>query len=265
MSVQVSRRVTVSGLLGVAGAVLLTGATGARAAGEVVRGERSTVIGRPGDRARLAGIAAVADRAGRTVGEVWGEGAGTRVVVQVPGTVAEAAWLAGTTAAALDGLAAVATARTVVVVPGGFARLTAVGRAVVLTHELTHVATGAATTTRVPIWLSEGFADYVGYRDSGLAVSEVAAELAAEVRAGVVPVRLPERHDFGTGSARLAQAYQEAWLACRYLAGRYGERALVTVYRDALRGGDAPALARLGLDRASLTAGWRAHAIEELR
>ena len=85
----------------------------------------------------------------------------------------------------------------------------------VITHELTHVATGATRGGRVPMWLSEGFADYVGYRDAGIPVRTAAAELAAEVRAGILPARLPGPGDFAPGAPRLAQAYEEAWLACR--------------------------------------------------
>ncbi|MCG5212253.1 gluzincin family metallopeptidase [Streptosporangium soli] len=260
MPVQVSRRLALSGLLGVGGGVLLTGAARVRPSGITVYGERSTVIGSPGDRDRLAAIAAVADNAVARVTALWPLPG--RAVIQVPGTLEEAARRAGSTA--LAGLAAVATARTVVVVPDGFARLTDLGRGVVLTHELTHVATGAVTTTHLPRWLTEGFADYVGYRDSGLAVPDAAAELAEEVRAGVVPRELPGRPDFEPGSPRLAQAYAEAWLACRYLSGRYGERALVTVYREAVARGVPAALARLGLDSSSLTTGWRAHLATEL-
>ena len=89
------------------------------------------------------------------------------------------------------GLAAVADGGRVVVVPENFARLTATGRDVVITHELTHVATGATRGGRVPMWMSEGFADYVGYRDAGIAVRMVAAELAREVRAGACPPAFP--------------------------------------------------------------------------
>ena len=41
------------------------------------------------------------------------------------------------------------------------------GKQVVLTHETTHVATRADTTAATPLWLSEGYADWVGYRGHG--------------------------------------------------------------------------------------------------
>ena len=41
-------------------------------------------------------------------------------------------------------------------------------RAIVLRHEITHVALGAPATTRTPTWLEEGLAEYLGYRGSGV-------------------------------------------------------------------------------------------------
>ncbi|MFC7643582.1 hypothetical protein ACFQX6_24425 [Streptosporangium lutulentum] len=78
-----------------------------------------------------------------------------------------------------------------IVLPSGYARLSEVGRDVVITHELTHVATGATRGGRVPMWLSEGFADYVGYRDAGIAVRTVAAELAGRCARASCPPGSP--------------------------------------------------------------------------
>ncbi|MEV4899614.1 hypothetical protein AB0K48_60920, partial [Nonomuraea sp. NPDC055795] len=58
-----------------------------------------------------------------------------------------------------------------------------------------------------------------------------------------------------------AQSYQEAWLACRFLAARFGEDRLVRLYRDARRLGVERALP---LPSAELVAGWRAYLREEL-
>jgi hypothetical protein len=149
----------------------------------------------------------------------------------------------------------------VIVVPGGFDRLTPTGRDVVLAHELTHVAAG---TGGLPVWLSEGFADYVAYRDAGLAVPAAAAELAAEVRSGRAPRELPGPAAFAPGADRLAAAYQEAWLACRFIAARTGEARLVRLYREARAVGADRALTALGLPVATLTALWRTYVRDEL-
>jgi hypothetical protein len=279
VSVQVSRRAVLAGLLPLA----LAGADAPAAAagpwpGEtrVVRGGRSLVLvhaprhrrtpamGPAGSDDPAAGrdtpddLARRADAAAERVQAVLG-GAAVTAVVLVPATAAEAARLVG--AAALDGLAAVADGGRVIVVPDAFDRLTPVGRDVVLTHELTHVAAG---TGGLPVWLYEGFADYVAYRDAGLPVPVAAAELAAEVRSGRAPHELPGDAAFAPGAARLAAAYQEAWLACRFLAERFGEARLVRLYRDARDVGAGRALAWLGLAPGTLTARWRAYVREQL-
>ncbi|MFC4007713.1 hypothetical protein ACFOY2_10785 [Nonomuraea purpurea] len=185
-----------------------------------------------------------------------------RAVVVVPASAEEAAGLAGV--GRVDGLAAVADGGRVIVVPEYFGRLSSVGKDVVLAHELTHVVAG---TERLPVWLYEGVADYVGYRESGLPVKVAAAELAAEVRSGRLPRELPGPAAFaadGRDPVRLARAYQEAWMACRFLAHRFGEGTLVRLYRDARAVGVDQALAALGLSVATLTARWRDYVREQL-
>ncbi|MFC4906829.1 hypothetical protein [Actinomadura gamaensis] len=152
-----------------------------------------------------------------------------------------------------------------IVVSPTFARLNALGRDVVLTHELTHVATGGARDGRTPIWLIEGFADYVGYRNTKITARAAARELAADVAAGRLPTALPSRGDFDGASGRLSQAYQEAWLACRMVADRYGEATLVRLYRAAGREPEAAALRRvLGIPPDAFTADWRDYLRKEL-
>ncbi|GAA4555695.1 hypothetical protein GCM10023193_02820 [Planotetraspora kaengkrachanensis] len=224
----------------------------------VARGGRTIVLA--GSVRQAAEVASVADRAGRTVARVWGP---VDAVVLVPGTEAQAAELAAP--AHVEGFAAFAGVGRVIVDPSGFGRLSAIGRQVVLTHELTHVATGAALGGDMPAWLVEGFADYVGYLDAPLTVRAVAAELAEEVRAGSPPRELPGRSMFQAGSARLPQAYEEAWLACRYIAERFGEPALVHLYRAALRSGVTAALEEtLGMTLPALTEAWRGYVVRQL-
>ncbi|MBG0829355.1 hypothetical protein HS041_16430 [Planomonospora sp. ID67723] len=256
MSVPQGRRAVLAGMLALTGAALTAGAAplpeGPWPDGTVIRGGHYVVIGHRVPLASLADLAVRTDRARRVVAAIWGP---VRPVVLFPETDAEAGALAGT--GATGGLAALATADRVIVLPSGYAKLSETGRDVVIAHELTHVATGATRGGRVPMWLSEGFADYVGYSGSGLAVRTVAAELAAEVAAGVLPDRLPGPADFAPGAARLAQAYEEAWLACRYVAERFGERTLVRLY-----GGDVGTV--LGLTPAEFTAGWRDYLRKEI-
>jgi hypothetical protein len=155
----------------------------------------------------------------------------------------------------------------ILVNPDTFGRLGQLGRRVVLTHELTHVATRRATGPAVPAWLAEGLADYVAYRDIDLPLALSARELRADVRAGRLPAALPADGDFDGGNDALAQAYEQAWLAVRLLADVHGQDALLRFYRvvGARRGGAPPATAveealqaELGTTTAQLVEDWRA-------
>ncbi|NKZ06413.1 hypothetical protein [Actinomadura latina] len=237
----------------------------------VVKGRASLVIG---DTTGLEGITKRLDAAVPVVTSVVGKGWAQRVVALVPADTALASALAGP-GQSLAEIAALATVAPsagtgrgedrVIVSPGTFGRLNRLGRDVVLTHELTHVATGGARDRRTPLWLIEGFADYVGYRRVEIGVRSAAGELRREVAAGRAPAALPAAGDFAGGSPRLSQAYQEAWLACRMVADRYGEATLVRLYRAAGRVPEATALRDvLGLTRDRFTTLWRDYVQKEL-
>lgn len=244
---------------------------------EAVRADGVLVLGRPAQRRLLTEIAAGAAAAVPRVTAQWGPWR-ERVVVLVPDDTQEMAGLLGSSAD-LSRIAAVATAQLrggegeydpagdrVLVNPETYARLGAIGRQVVLTHELTHVATRRASGPAVPGWLAEGLADLVGYTGVDLPLLVTAADLAAEVDAGRVPAALPVDADFEGGSPRLSQAYQGAWLAVRLLDERHGRAALLRFYRAVgARRGVPPAVAvedalraELGTTTAALTADWRA-------
>ena len=242
-----------------------------------VRAERVLVLGHPAQERLLRSVASLAALAVPRVTAAWGPWR-ERVVVLVPDDTDELAGLLGSKTD-LSRIAAVATAELrggageydpagdrVLVNPETFAGLGAVGRQVVLTHEVTHVATRRATGPAAPGWLAEGFADVVGYTGVELPLSATAADLAAEVRTGRLPAALPVDADFEGGSPRLSQAYQGAWLAVRLLDERYGRAALLRFYRavGARRGVPAATAveqalqAELGTTTAALTADWRA-------
>ncbi|MEO3812356.1 hypothetical protein ABGB17_25440 [Sphaerisporangium sp. B11E5] len=186
-------------------------------------------------------------------------------MILVPATTAQAAELAAP--AAVGGMAALAGTDRIIVEPRSFALLTDAGRDVVLAHELTHIPMRAATDGRTPKWLIEGFADYAGYLNADIPVRAAAAELAAEIRAGRLPTSLPAPEDFTATrpDGRAARAYEEAWLACRYVARRYGEPRLLALYRAAGRDGvDAALASTLGLTHASFVTAWRAYLRAEL-
>jgi hypothetical protein len=121
----------------------------------------------------------------------------------------------------------------VVLNPGAFDRLGPTGRRVVLTHEMTHVAVRSSTTAAVPIWLSEGLADYVAYKDSGVPLRTAAADVLGPVSRGQGPKSLPTTADFDPTRTSIAPAYSASMLACALVVERYGEPALVKLYRVA--------------------------------
>ena len=124
----------------------------------------------------------------------------------------------------------------VVINPKAFMALQPVGRRVVITHELTHLAVRSSTTRPVPDWLSEGMADYVGYSGLDLSRERVAAELLTLVRAGEGPKALPTAADFDPAHNKIAPSYSGSWLAVSRLVDLYGQTRVVAFYR-AIAGG----------------------------
>ncbi|MET9411517.1 hypothetical protein ABZX90_38095 [Streptomyces sp. NPDC002935] len=221
-----------------------------------VRGEHSLVLGVGQSAERLRSFAGLADHAVPAVSEAWGTDWARHVVVLVPKSLEGMAGLLGAPAPEYRGIAAVTTgevseakwgsprpeagggsakapADRIIVNPDAYGVLGDFGKQVVLTHEATHVATRAHTTAATPLWLSEGYADWVGYRGGGRAPGQVAPELERAVAEGQVPAALPDDGDFGftADSGRLAQAYEGGWMACRLIADHWGEVRLNDFYR----------------------------------
>ncbi|MER5192769.1 hypothetical protein ACWD3J_05220 [Streptomyces sp. NPDC002755] len=248
----------------------------------VVRGAHSLVLGVGQSDTRLRSFAELADDAVPEVSAAWGTDWAGRLVVLVPKSLEGMAGLLGSPASSYRGIAAVTTGETgggartpadrIIVNPDSYGMLGRVGRQVVLTHEATHVATRAHTNAATPLWLSEGYADWVGYRGTGRTPSEVAPELQHAVTDGAVPAALPADGDFGfSGDAdRLAQAYEGGWLACRMIAERWGEVKLDAFYRAVGEHRKRPGAVEgalksvLGLSLAEFTADWQGYLKERL-
>ncbi|MDC0772124.1 hypothetical protein [Streptomyces sp. HD] len=209
----------------------------------LARGEHSLVLGVGQSAAQLRSYAELADDAVPAVSQAWGTDWPRHIVVLVPDSLADMAGLLGSPESSYRGIAAVTTGETgapasapadrIIVNPDAYGVLGGTGKQVVLTHETTHVATRVHTTAATPLWLSEGYADWVGYLGSGRSPAQVAPELGRVVSAGRPPQTLPSDADFGfTGdSGRLARAYESGWMACRMIAERWGEVRLVEFYR----------------------------------
>lgn len=258
----------------------------------VVRGRHSLVLAESGAvagqdaAARTADLRDIARRLDAGVGivsGVVGDRWARHVVALVPATEQKAEDLVGDVRN-LDDIAALAAITgdeggkgtgedRVVIAPTAFGRLTTLGRHVVLTHELVHVAMGGARDGRTPMWLIEGMADYVGYKNAGVTTKAAGRELANLIASGDMPSAPPGRTEFGGSGDRLSAAYEEAWLACRMVARRYGEDTLVRLYRTAgnepgeagdPRAEDRALRSVLGIDAAHFDEQWRAYIRQEL-
>jgi hypothetical protein len=228
--------------------------------------DRSLVVGarstRPGRFAALAARAVVDVR--RVLPRYRG-----RLVVEVPADGGQLSRVLGSDPGQYDGIAAVTTTvdgstradapAHIFVNRDVFDPLGPRGSQIVMSHEATHVATGAATST-MPTWLLEGFADFVALDHVDLPVSVTASQVLAAVRRDGPPRHLPGAAEFDPKNQALGASYEAAWLACRLLAQRYGERRLVAFYRAADRAGSTAAPFRevLGTDEAAFTRAWRA-------
>jgi hypothetical protein len=242
-----------------------------------VRGRSSLVIGEA-SAAVLRRYARHADQAVRDVDRVWNSRWSRRPVVIVPRTQADMAVIIGTPASTLDQIAAVTTGFAefgpthgdrVVVNPAAWRDLVQEGRRVVMTHEVTHLATRAATEGSVPIWMAEGFADYVAYKAVDVPVEIGAEGVLAKVRNGKAPRELPGETDFDPRRGDIAPAYESSWMAARMIAERYGERRLVRLYvamaDDAGGSASEDVDDVLGISEAQLVRQWRAYLREAAR
>ncbi len=248
----------------------------------VARTADSLVLAHPDDAQQAETLAHVVDNAIPQVNAVWGTHWSRRVVVLLPDSQQEMTDLVGghldlahiaavATADYTDTATGVVRGQRVVVNPSTLPTLGTVAGQIVLRHEITHVATRAETGAATPTWLAEGFADYIGYRDSGVAVQLAARDLRAEVRAGTLPASLPTYHDFDGANPRLSAVYQESWMACRLIARDVGEAGLVRFYRLVGRGAGNPIAvvdralrAVMGIGYDDFVVAWRAYLASEL-
>jgi hypothetical protein len=124
-----------------------------------------------------------------------------------------------------------------------------------LAHEFTHAAMGPLTNRRTPLWLVEGFAEYVGYRTGQ--VNDVA--VGAALRHIDVPHALPSDDTFYDS----ADNYLVAWLVCRLIGQRYGQAKLLKLYAyfndDTSADLEAGLRQVLGVSLEQFNAAWQAY------
>ena len=232
-----------------------------------VRRTAQTLVAVDGDAAAADRFARLARRAVPTVRRVlpWPR---PRLVVEVPSTTERMEQALGAAEGTYAGVAAVTASVDgstrpgapvhVVANPALFAGLDGAAAQLVVSHEATHVATGAATSGSMPMWLLEGFADYVALRDVDLPLSTTAGQVIAQVRRDGPPDHLPGPAEFDASSEGFGAAYEAAWVACRLLARLAGEDALVALH-ERVQGGEplGQAMAVTGYDLAGFTARWQ--------
>ncbi|WP_137723857.1 hypothetical protein [Rhodococcus subtropicus] len=210
-------------------------------------GRSSIVLGHPEQAAMIDRLAAEIGDAVDHVTDVWGEDWSRRAVVVVAGSRDEFVSLVGEEHSGSD-IAAVAvsdavdhgtrtaTGQRIVFSPESAERLTDLTRIVVLRHELTHVAARPVTEDGSPMWILEGYADYIGYRGVESTFGSLAPTLSAAVAAGGPPTALPADADFGAGGDVARRAYESSWSLAAFVADEYGEQRLGELYRDLAQG-----------------------------
>ncbi|MEO9327568.1 hypothetical protein [Gordonia aurantiaca] len=185
---------------------------------------------------------------------------------QFESLVTQARGITGTAAAAsifsrVDFAQRVATGQRVVFTPAA-TDLAEPMLAVVLRHELTHVAARARTAFDAPLWITEGVAEYVGRKGTYRRLADAAPDLADAVRADATPAGLPDDAAFAMDGEASRIAYQSAWSVAAYVADRYGPERLKKLYLGVAASGEperqnAAIRSALGVDRDRLVADWR--------
>ncbi|WP_367130976.1 hypothetical protein [Saccharothrix sp. HUAS TT1] len=210
---------------------------------QVLTGTGGFVLSHPGGEALAARVLAELDGAVTAVTEVWGQAWARQVAVLIPASQAEVVALVGP-GFATGSIAGVAVAdrvdpdtrtargQRVVLNPDSAGALSPLSLRVLLRHEITHIAARGETVDGAPMWVLEGFADYVGYRHSDVPLHRAAPLLAAQVREGL-PTALPSDADFRGAAMELA--YQQSWSLHLHLASVLGEPGLVRLYRRLAR------------------------------
>jgi hypothetical protein len=245
--------------------------------------QHGIVLSHPGSEPMVDRLVRELDSSVEAVSEVWPTTWSKRVALMLPDSPGEMRALVGpdfpvesvvavAVADRVDNKTRTVAGQRVVLSPSGVRALSVASLRIVLRHEITHLAARADTVDGSPTWLLEGFADYVGYRASGVTLAEGAPDLAKKVRQDGPPTALPEDRAFRSRGSELDLAYQQSWSLARYIADRYGEPKLIEVYRTLAGAGPVSATETddmlrdvLGVDRDGLVSGWQSYLREALK
>jgi hypothetical protein len=206
---------------------------------QTVASPRTLVVFHPGDAGLARRLLTVAERGYAQVAASWSGKWDHKVVILVPRDQREAQRLVSsrnlTDVAAVTSSAVEAgplhrvLGNRIIVNTSLIEGYRTLDLQVVLTHEMTHVATRSAGVG-VPLYLVEGFADYTALRPLDASVRVTRPSLALAVRANRFSGRLPSRGALTGNDAALA--YDEASTFCLWVESTYGESKLQAFYRS---------------------------------
>src|SRR5215211_5393321 len=211
-----------------------------------VRSARTLIVHHPGQEVLARRLLRVADTGYAQVGAAWTGRWERKAVILVPRDEREAERLIG--ARDLSRVAAVASSSVesgaaervlgnrIVVNTANVSRYDNINLQILITHEMTHVAT-RTLGDGVPLLLVEGFADWAALKPLGYPLAVTRPNLARRVRAGRFDGRLPGDGEFRGPDA--AVAYDEGSAFCLWMADTYGVGRLRALYRQ-LKGSDPP-------------------------
>jgi hypothetical protein len=233
-----------------------------------LRSARTLVVFHPGSEGLAGRLLRAAERAYGQVAATWPLRWDRKVVILVPRDEAEGERLVTRD---LSRVAALVHAQTysgrtlgnrLVVNSSKLPGYDPLNLQLVITHEMTHVAT-YTLGDGVPLLLVEGFADYTALRPHRLPLASSRPVLAEQVAAGRFDGTLPSKGDLLGHDTPLA--YDAASSFCQWVAESFGEQRLRTLYREfaASRAPTAAGLDRgfrrvLGLSRRTAEARWAA-------
>jgi hypothetical protein len=241
---------------------------------KTLRRARTLVVYHPGSEELAGRLLQAAERAYGQVAATWPYRWDRKVVILVPRDEAEGERLV---ARDLSRVAALVHAQTsngrtlgnrLVVNSSKLPGYDPLNLQLVITHEMTHVAT-YTLGDGVPLLLVEGFADYTALRPHRLSLAESRPVLAEQVRNGRFDGTLPGNDDLLGRDTPLA--YDSASSFCLWVAESFGEQRLRALYR-VFATSIAPSAANLdrglrrvlGLSRRTAETRWAAWVRERL-
>ena len=200
---------------------------------------RTLVVYHPGDRALAQRLLDAGERGFSQVDAAWSARWDHKVVILVPRDQGEAERLvhgrdmsdaAAVSASQFEaGSGHRVLGNRVIVNTTFMKRYSTLAVQVVVTHEMTHVAT-REVGLGVPLFLVEGFADYTAWRPVDLPLRVSRQALAVAVRDGRFDGKLPSDDEIIGASGALA--YDEASSFCLWVSRTFGAAKLQSLYRS---------------------------------